>query len=400
MHRSGFLYSLFLSVLFFGFALSSKAATGEELFKGNCGSCHAVARKVVGPALKGVHERWGNDEAEMAAFITASQAYMKAGRKNSDYANKLYAEYNNTVMPNQALKPDEIKAVLAYIKEEGAKPDPTAAAAGAPGAAAPGTIAISEGAVFTGLLVLVSVLAIVSFILLVVIGVMVNAIRAKNNEKPFSLVDSAKSLARNKFIITLVVIIAAVGGFNELVTSARGVGLHKGYGPAQPIAFSHKLHAGTYGISCNYCHIGVERAKSATIPATNICMNCHNYIQQGPRYGEKEIGKILASYKDGKSIEWVRIHNLPDFVYFNHQQHVKVGGVACQTCHGPIQEMEVVYQFNDLSMGWCINCHRQRKVDLTKNNYYRAVHNELIAGKEDSVTVERLGGLSCSKCHY
>jgi len=401
MRRSGFLASFLLTLLLWSSTFSAYAADGKALFKGNCGSCHAVNKKVVGPALKGVHDRWENNEEEMAAFIKASQAYMKAGRKFSAYTTQLFNEYNQSIMPNQALKDDEITAILAYIKEEGAKPDPaTAAAPAGDGTGAGGGLTFSENAVYTGLLVLVGVLGLITFILLVVIGVLVNAIRAKNNKQVFTLKESVLGLAKNKFIITIAVLVAAAGGANELVTQARGVGLHKGYGPVQPIAFSHKLHAGQYGINCNYCHVGAERGKSATIPSTNICMNCHNYIQQGPQYGEKEIGKILASWKEGKPIEWVRIHNLPDFVYFNHAQHTKVGGLECQTCHGQIQEMEVVYQHSDLSMGWCINCHREKKVDLNKNNYYRTVHAELIAGKEDSATVEQLGGLSCARCHY
>jgi hypothetical protein len=194
-----------------------------------------------------------------------------------------------------------------------------------------------------------------------------------------------------------VVLIGFVWWVSATTVKARSVGLHKGYQPVQPIAFSHKLHAGQYKIACQYCHVGVEKGKSATIPSTNICMNCHNYIQEGSRYGTKEIAKILESWETGKPIEWVRIHNLPDLVYFNHAQHVKVGGIACQTCHGPVEEMEEVYQYSDLSMGWCINCHRQTKVDLTANPYYERLHQAL---KEKTVTVEQIGGLECSKCHY
>jgi hypothetical protein len=174
--------------------------------------------------------------------------------------------------------------------------------------------------------------------------------------------------------------------------------------PAQPVAFSHKLHAGQYGIACQYCHIGVERGKYATIPSTNICMNCHNYVVQGPVYGKKEIAKVRESWETGKPIEWVKIHVLPDFVYFNHAQHVKVAGLACQDCHGPVETMEEVYQFNDLSMGWCINCHREKEVDLDKNDYYKTVHakvKERLNNKElKKITVENLGGLECARCHY
>jgi hypothetical protein len=160
------------------------------------------------------------------------------------------------------------------------------------------------------------------------------------------------------------------------------------------------LHAGEYGIECEYCHSGATKSKNAWIPSANVCMNCHKLINEGPKYGTEEIQKIYDAigfdpatkqYIEGyeqKPIEWVRIHNLPDHAYFNHAQHVVVGGLECQTCHGPIEEMEVVYQYSTLGMGWCINCHREEKVKTL--------------GKEnpEGLTVEDMGGLDCARCHY
>jgi Cytochrome c7 and related cytochrome c len=230
----------------------------------------------------------------------------------------------------------------------------------------------------------------------------VHAVRAKESNKPFEINLAYRGFQRvagSKFVLTGVVLVLVAGGLNYTVKTARGVGLHQGYAPAQPVAFSHKLHAGQYGVSCNYCHTGVEKSKNATFPGANICMNCHNYIEQGAQFGTAEIGKVRAAYAENRRIEWVRIHNLPDLVYFNHAQHVKVGGVACAECHGEVQNMEVVYQFSDLSMGWCISCHREKQVDVTKNDYYLKVHNEYV-GKAKAVSVAELGGLECSKCHY
>ncbi|RMG75013.1 MAG: cytochrome C, partial [Bacteroidetes bacterium] len=168
------------------------------------------------------------------------------------------------------------------------------------------------------------------------------------------------------------------------------------YMPEQPIKFSHKTHAGTYQINCQYCHSGASKSKSAWIPSVNVCMNCHKAIQQGAQYGTEEIAKIYeaagydpneAAYtKEPQPIEWVRIHNLPDHAYFNHAQHVTVGNIECQTCHGPVEEMEVVYQYSNLGMGWCISCHRQEKVKSL--------------GETTPYTVEDMGGLNCARCHY
>lgn len=144
-----------------------------------------------------------------------------------------------------------------------------------------------------------------------------------------------------------------------------GIGYNKGYAPDQPIAFSHELHVGTHKIQCQYCHNQVERSKSSNIPSLATCMNCHQQVAGKP--GEEavpgykntdEIKKLRDAYNDGKSIEWVRVHMLPDHVTFNHQAHV-AKGVSCQTCHGEIEKMAKVTQYSDLSMGWCVNCHRQ-----------------------------------------
>jgi hypothetical protein len=211
--------------------------------------------------------------------------------------------------------------------------------------------------------------------------------------------------------LILIVILGAFGykyGLNE-------VGVQQGYAPTQPINFSHKIHAGQYEIDCKYCHSTVEKSKSASIPSLNTCMNCHKYVKATEKYDGKtspEIQKIytaigfdgdnmeyIADYEQ-KPIEWVRIHNLPDLAYFNHSQHVVVGKLECQTCHGPIQEMDKVYQFSSLQMNWCINCHKERGIDSENNKYYEEVHKNMKAQGKDYITVADNGGLECSKCHY
>ncbi len=195
----------------------------------------------------------------------------------------------------------------------------------------------------------------------------------------------------------------------------KKVGVQKGYAPEQPIAYSHALHAGKLQIECQYCHSTASYAKSASIPSANTCMNCHKGVQAREKYdGEvsPEIQKIYdavgydaeqARYikdYDQKPIKWVRIHNLPDLAYFNHSQHVKVGNLECQLCHGPIEEMEKVYQYSNLQMGWCINCHRQRGIDAKNNDYYEEIHKKMKLEGKAFYTVAQNGGLECSKCHY
>ncbi len=126
-----------------------------------------------------------------------------------------------------------------------------------------------------------------------------------------------------------------------------------GYAPRQPIAFSHRLHAGTMKIPCLYCHTGAEVSAHATVPATSTCLNCHRAVKTD----SPEIQKLARSERENRPIEWVRVHRLPDFAYFNHSRHIQAR-VACQSCHGPVEEMERVTQVKTLTMGWCLDCHR------------------------------------------
>jgi hypothetical protein len=179
------------------------------------------------------------------------------------------------------------------------------------------------------------------------------------------------------------------------------IGVQQGYSPTQPIAFSHKVHAGDFAIPCQYCHTGVMESKNANIPSANICMNCHSAIIKVSTSDtpSSEIQKIYDAIENNQPIEWVRIHNLPDLAYFNHAQHYNVGKVECQTCHGPIETMEVVKQYADLTMGWCIDCHRTTVVQ-TENEYYDKLLEMHDAAIEGDLLVEDIGGLECSKCHY
>ncbi|MES2328238.1 MAG: c-type cytochrome [Bacteroidota bacterium] len=401
-----------LFLLSFSLGTSANAQDGKTLFQTNCASCHAVNKKVTGPALAGVEGRW-SDKAKLHAWIKNNAAVLKSG---DPYANNLFQEYNKSAMTLfPTLTDKDIDAILGYIKSVPAV---------APGVTTgPNTDKgnESDNTLLFGVLTLV--LAVVTLILL---QVNANLKKLADQHSGEEGVEPVPFWKNKSYIALLTVILFIVGGYLTSV-GAMGLGRSKNYQPVQPIYYSHKVHAGINQINCQYCHIGVYQGKQATIPSVNICMNCHLAIKEytGEKiYNEegvevdgtaqiKELYKY-AGFEDGKPwdatkakpIAWARIHNLPDHVYFNHSQHVKAGKVQCQTCHGEIQKMGEVKQFADLSMGWCINCHRETKVQFKDNGFYsiyEKYHQDLKSGKIDSskgITVEKIGGTECQKCHY
>ena len=406
------------AIFFLSFSLGSSvnAQDGKTLFQTNCAACHAVHKKLTGPALTGVEDRW-TDKAKLHAWIKNSAAFLKTG---DVYANNLYNEYNKTAMNLfPALTDKEIDAMLGYIKSV---PAPGAAGAAA-GAVNPADAKSTEGdnTLLFGILTLI--LAVVALTLL---QVNANLKKLADERMGHASIEPVPFWKNKSYIAMLTVVLFVVGGY---LTSkgAMGFGRSKDYQPEQPIFYSHKVHAGINQINCQYCHIGVYQGKQATIPSVNICMNCHMaineykgekiYTEEGTEInGTEQIKQLYkyAGFEEGKPwdaskakpIEWARIHNLPDHVYFNHSQHVKAGKVQCQTCHGEIQKMDEVKQFTDLSMGWCINCHRETKVQFKDNGFYsiyEKYHQDLKSGKIDStkgITVEKIGGTECQKCHY
>ncbi|MBW0160431.1 MAG: c-type cytochrome [Sediminibacterium sp. Gen4] len=409
---------LLSALLFLGFSTVNtvSAQDGKALFTTNCASCHQVHKPSTGPALAGVEDRWPN-KANLYAWIRNSAAFLKTGDK---YANDLYNQWNKTAMnqfPN--LTDEEIGAIITYINSV-----PAPGAAGATGGAADPNAAAaaeSDNTLLFGILTLI--LAVVALILL---QVNANLKKLADEREGHSPIEPVPFWRNKSYIAMITVILFVVGGY---LTSkgAMALGRSKDYQPEQPIYYSHKVHAGINQINCQYCHTGVYQGKQATIPSVNVCMNCHMsineyngekmYTEDGDEInGTAEIQKLYkyAGFEPGKPwdpskakpIEWVRIHNLPDHVYFNHSQHVKAGKVECQTCHGEIQKMGEVKQFSDLSMGWCINCHRETQVQFKDNGFYsiyEKYHQDLKSGKMDStkgVTVEAIGGTECQKCHY
>lgn len=220
----------------------------------------------------------------------------------------------------------------------------------------------------------------------------------------FSITDLIISkILKKRWINYIILIVTGIFITNSLVVNALAIGRSKDYSPLQPVKFSHAVHAGQNATDCIYCHSSAPYSKTAGIPAENVCMNCHLMVRNGTRSGVYEISKIISSYESMKPIEWIKVHNLPDHVFFSHAQHVSAGGLNCTECHGDVKKMNVISQVSDLSMGWCLDCHRTRKPDVKNNQFYsqyRQLAEKLKKGEADSITVATIGGRECMKCHY
>ena len=385
-------------------------ASGEKLYNANCTQCHAINEVVIGPALKGIEER--RERPWLLSWIKNSQKVIESG---DEYAVALYEKYKKVAMPAYPFTDAEIISVLEYI-DVASKVVPQVAAVVA-AAGENGAGGSNEGMSSTFMYAILIVFIFVLGLILVVLGLIISLLtkyigtdKEVSHEDQELVIDQEVDVfafLKSNTVLGMIIFIFVAVGLKTGIDGLFTIGVQQGYMPTQPIAYSHELHAGQYEIDCNYCHTGVRKSKSANIPSANICMNCHVAIKTE----SKEIQKIYAAIdydpetgeygEDIQPIEWVRVHNLPDLAYFNHSQHVKVGGLECETCHGPIKEMEVVYQYSNLTMGWCINCHRETNVKSKGNDYYTnlvELHNE--KNTKEPMKVEDIGGLECSKCHY
>ena len=413
---------------------------GKDLFKGNCAACHNATKDMTGPKLEGVTAAWNqavgkdfkgkNGEQWLYEWIKNYNTPVAAGLP---YAVEMMNYAPSDMQMNLSMSDEEIKAILYYADHSTA-----------------GQIVVADAEVteekdsglmnwFLGFLILA--LGIVAFALSKISSKLNKSAAAKSGV----VETEGKPFFKSTFFWTVLKLFLWSLFFYLLASQAISLGRQQDYQPMQPIKYSHALHAGEYEIDCKYCHTGATEGKHSNIPSPNMCMNCHKMIQEGPKHGRKEIAKIYAaigynpikgtyfdldktSEKDytatfkkflakdyekdasqvqqedldaitsmfNRPIEWVRVHNLPDHVYFNHAQHVDAGNVACETCHGDISSMEVVKQHAPLSMGWCINCHRNTNIDLGNEYYgdFKELH------EKGSATVEDIGGTECQKCHY
>ena len=371
--------------------------SGKKIFVGNCAQCHAVHKKVVGPALKNVYER--KDLAWLVNFIKYPQKVIDSG---DEYAVALYKEYKQYMPNHDFLSDEEILSILSYVKAD-TDAGPPVEIAEASGGGTAQTASANEGLLMSVIIGLSIILIALIAIALSLLGMLTKTIKVKQKD---TLTQEDLEYIEQRFSVRKFVSSSGflgIVGFAFIAVAARAslsgiftIGVQQGYAPDQPIAFSHKLHAGHYEIECKYCHTGVEKAKSANIPSLNICMNCHNAIKTT----SPEIQKIYTHLENDEPVQWVRVHNLPDLAYFNHAQHVKVGGLECETCHGDIKNMEVVQQHSLLTMGWCIDCHRKTEVKARGNDYYTKLVKFHKENGKDVLHVEDIGGLECSKCHY
>ena len=396
-------------------SFAQDVAKGKELFNSQCAACHKLDANSTGPALRGVIERHPSEW--LHKWIKNSAGLIASG---DAAAVKVFNEWNKVPMnafPN--LSDEDIDNIIAYTSEP--KPEVKAPAAGVAQAGGAATGGVSEKVVLGGLVVVLAMLV----IMLVLVRRVLNKVVEKNN----LTVNETKSLpvwkafVKNQFLVITTVIVLMLTGAYFAFGFMMQVGVDQNYEPVQPIHFSHKIHAGDNGIDCKYCHSSARSSKTSGIPSLNVCMNCHKniteftgspdstYVDYSKEFYTAEIKKIYdavgwdpatQSYTGKeKPVKWVRIHNLPDFVYYNHSQHVNVAGLECQTCHGPVEEMEIMRQHSPLTMGWCIECHRETEVNVKDNEYYAKIHEELSKkyGVE-KLTAAQLGGLECGKCHY
>jgi mono/diheme cytochrome c family protein len=393
------------------------AVKGKELFNANCAACHKLDAKATGPALRGIAAKY--EMPWLYKWIKNSSDLIKSGDAQ---AVKVYEENNKAVMSAfPQLSNADIDNIIAYTSEPKVEAPAATATVAVPGSAP------SDGGVSNNLILgaLTLVLAILVIMLYLVNNVLRKVAKANGIEVVVAQKEATlpiwKAFARNQFLVLVSAIFLLLAGAYVVYGFLMQIGVDQNYEPIQPIHYSHRIHAGSNGISCKYCHSSSRVSKHSGIPSLNVCMNCHKSIAEvsdttaTPEYSKAFYdGEIQKLYKavgwdatnqkyTGKTepVKWVRIHNLPSFVYFNHSQHVNVAGIECQTCHGPVQEYEIQKQFAPLTMGWCINCHRKTEVKMEGNAYYTKIHDELSKKYGvDKLTAAQMGGLECGKCHY
>ena len=412
------LLTLLFSLSFNSFSQEVDIAKGKSLFNANCAACHKLNKNLIGPALAGVSAKY--EKEWLYTWIKNSNAMIKSG---DERAVAIWEEWNKAAMNAfPQLSNMDIDNILAYTDY---KPEPVVTTTAAATTIDQGQV---SGFASTDLILVVLVIILIVLVtMLFLVNKTLKSISLKSGvkypeSKPLFKVPIWKLFIRNQFLVFCSVVVFLLSSAYFAYGWLMQIGVDQGYMPVQPIHYSHKIHSGANQIECQYCHSSVRKSKHSGIPSLNVCMNCHQNIAE--YNGEEDLEKgytkdfytneIKKLYKavgwdeesrtytgDTEPVKWVRIHNLPDFVYFNHSQHVNVGGIDCKECHGPIEEMEIVYQHSSLTMGWCINCHRESEVNVKNNEYYTKIHEELSKkyGVE-KLTVAQMGGLECGKCHY
>ena len=408
---------LYVALLLPSLSISQEAdiQAGKSLFNANCAACHQLNRKAVGPALSGVSEKY--DREWLYKWIKNGTQMIKDG---DPQAVAIWEEYNRAVMTNYPqFSNEQIDNILAYT--DYTPPPPAVTVATSAQTVSQGSD-ISVNVILAVTIVIFTILIVMLFLVQRTLIKIANASGVKiEKDTKRNITPLWQTIVKNQFLIFILVVGFLLSSAYFTYGYLMQVGIDQGYAPIQPIHYSHKIHAGANQIECKYCHSSARVSKHSGIPSLNVCMNCHEYIAEYNGEEDLENGYTRDFYTNEikklysavgwdeenqvytgntKPVKWVRIHNLPDFVYFNHAQHAQVAKIECQTCHGPVEEMEIMYQYSPLTMGWCIDCHRESNVDKD-NEYYQKVHEELSKkyGVE-KLTVAQLGGIECAKCHY
>jgi mono/diheme cytochrome c family protein len=409
-----FKFSLAVLLTFSFQIFAQDVAAGKALFNANCAACHKLDAKMTGPALRGVGDKY---EIEwLQKWIRNSADLIKSG---DERANKIFNEYSKSPMTAfPQLSDDDIANMIAYTMQPKEEPKTDIASVMPDGQSSES--GISNDVILGALVLVLGMLVVMLFLVRNVLNkiALANGIEVVKKDASMPI---WKAFAKNQFLIFVTTIFLLLSSAYFVYGFFMQVGVDQNYEPIQPIHYSHRIHAGENGIDCKYCHSAARDSKHSNIPSLNVCMNCHKNISEvaeatatpehSKAFYDGEIQKLYDAVGWDKTnqkytgktqpVKWVRIHNLPDLVYFNHSQHVSVAGIECQTCHGPVEEMEIMKQHAPLTMGWCINCHRETDVKLKDNGYYKKIHEELSKkyGVE-KLTAAQMGGLECGKCHY
>ena len=396
------------------------AAAGKALFNANCAACHKLDAKMTGPALRNISAK--HDKKWLYSWIRNSSAMIKSG---DPAAAALWAEYKPSVMTAfPQLSDGDLDNLIAYMDSPLEVAAVATAPAGGGSGSSTGGSAISSNLILGALGLVMAILIVMLFLVNKVLNKIAkaNGIEVVKEDKEAGI-PIWKAYAKNQFLVLVTAIFLLLSSAYFVYGFFMQVGVDQGYAPIQPIHYSHKIHAGENGIDCKYCHSSARDSKHAGIPSLNVCMNCHKniaefvgskdstYVEYSKDFYTAEIQKLYDAVGWDKTtqkytgktkpVKWVRIHNLPDFVYFNHSQHVTVAGIECQKCHGPVETYEIQKQFAPLTMGWCINCHRETEVKMQGNAYYDKIHEQLSKKYGvDKLTAAQMGGLECGKCHY
>lgn len=436
---------------------------GKALFASNCASCHNKNMKddLTGPALAGLEERWVDyPRTDLYKWIRNSQAMVSEGHPR---AVELWNKWKPTLMNNfPGLTDDQIEGIILYINDAAT---PKVVVNGTDPGATQKTGSSGNMWLFGGLAIILGLLAFALMRIIDNLG-NITRVQAGQTPVTRTLVQVLSTKGAVAFMVFALTLIFGYKTVDNATNMGRQQNyqpdqpiafshqIHAGvnkidcqYCHDSARRSKHSMIPGTN--TCMNCHSAIKKGtKTGTSEITKIFASIGfdpitgQYISDYNNWTDKQIEelykkwigqeymsansltamndagrtvvasqwddvvKALKNDSNGKiqgPIEWVRVHNLPDHVYFNHAQHVSIGQVECQKCHGKVEEMEILYQYSTMGMGWCINCHRETEVKFQDNDYYKQYeryHQELAAGKRTNVTVSDIGGLECQKCHY